>query len=187
LIHEDGKSPSELSRKDEVFLSNTGLITIAGGKLTGYRLMAKKVVDEVCNRLNIAKECTTDQVKLNGFPSKDLAQKLKSTATLDDLTVNYLMHVYGEQSIGIVEQAKANDEELIAAEAQFCIDHEMCLNPYDFFVRRTGRMYFDIDSVKASKVMIGKLFAKHYQWSEVKLTEEMNKLDQEIKERSTFQ
>ena len=37
LIHEDGKSASQLSRKDEIFESPTGLISIAGGKLTGYR------------------------------------------------------------------------------------------------------------------------------------------------------
>ena len=37
LIHEEGKSASELSRKDEIFVSDTELISIAGGKLTGYR------------------------------------------------------------------------------------------------------------------------------------------------------
>jgi glycerol-3-phosphate dehydrogenase len=37
LIHEEGKSASQLSRKDEIFESDTGLISIAGGKLTGYR------------------------------------------------------------------------------------------------------------------------------------------------------
>jgi glycerol-3-phosphate dehydrogenase len=47
LIHEDGKSPSELSRKDEIFRSRSGLITIAGGKLTGFRKMAERVVDLV--------------------------------------------------------------------------------------------------------------------------------------------
>lgn len=51
LIHQEGKAPSELSRKDEVFLSESRLISIAGGKLTGYRLMAKRVVDLVCKRL----------------------------------------------------------------------------------------------------------------------------------------
>ena len=35
LIHEEGKSASELSRKDEIFTSDTGLVSIAGGKLTG--------------------------------------------------------------------------------------------------------------------------------------------------------
>ena len=45
LIYEDGKSASELSRKDEIIVSPSGLLSIAGGKLTGYRLMAKKVAD----------------------------------------------------------------------------------------------------------------------------------------------
>jgi glycerol-3-phosphate dehydrogenase len=52
LINEAGKSPSEISRKDEVFISKSGLITIAGGKLTGYRKMAQKVVDLVVNDLS---------------------------------------------------------------------------------------------------------------------------------------
>ena len=48
LIHEEGKSASELSRKDEIFVSDTGLISIAGGKLTGYRKMAERVVGSHC-------------------------------------------------------------------------------------------------------------------------------------------
>ena len=47
LIHEEGKSASELSRKDEIFVSPTNLISIAGGKLTGYRKMAERIVDLV--------------------------------------------------------------------------------------------------------------------------------------------
>ncbi|MDX1667761.1 MAG: glycerol-3-phosphate dehydrogenase/oxidase, partial [Saprospiraceae bacterium] len=43
LIHEEGKSASEMSRKDEIFESKSGLISIAGGKLTGYRKMAERV------------------------------------------------------------------------------------------------------------------------------------------------
>ena len=45
LIHEEGKSATELSRKDEIFISKSGLISIAGGKLTGYRKMAERVVN----------------------------------------------------------------------------------------------------------------------------------------------
>ena len=52
LIHKEGKSPSELSRKDEIFKADSGMISIAGGKLTGYRTMARKVVDLVMNKLN---------------------------------------------------------------------------------------------------------------------------------------
>jgi glycerol-3-phosphate dehydrogenase len=52
LIHEDGKSPSELSRKDEIFVSASGLLSMAGGKLTGFRKMAERVVDMVAADLS---------------------------------------------------------------------------------------------------------------------------------------
>lgn len=39
--------PSEISRKDEVWVGERNMITIAGGKLTGYRLMAEKVADTI--------------------------------------------------------------------------------------------------------------------------------------------
>jgi glycerol-3-phosphate dehydrogenase len=51
LVHEEGKPPSEISRKDEIFTSASGLISIAGGKLTGYRKMAEKAVDLVMHNI----------------------------------------------------------------------------------------------------------------------------------------
>ncbi|AZN39406.1 glycerol-3-phosphate dehydrogenase/oxidase [Paenibacillus albus] len=71
LIHEDGKSPSEISRKDEIFVSDKGLITIAGGKLTGFRKMAEKVVDLVAAEIREGTGrkfggCTTHEEVLSG-------------------------------------------------------------------------------------------------------------------------
>ena len=51
LILEQGKDPSEISRKDEVWEGKSGLLTIAGGKLTGYRHMALEIVDLLSKRL----------------------------------------------------------------------------------------------------------------------------------------
>ena len=52
LLREEGKSPSEISRKDEIATDPaSGLISIAGGKLTTYRRMAERVVDLVFARL----------------------------------------------------------------------------------------------------------------------------------------
>lgn len=71
LIHEDGKSASELSRRDEVIHSESGLITMAGGKLTGYRKMAERIVDLVMDRLHDLDgrpivECRTDGIVISG-------------------------------------------------------------------------------------------------------------------------
>ncbi len=71
LIHEEGKSTSELSRKDEIFISDTGLISMAGGKLTGYRKMAERVVNLLSKKMEEEEgielaECTTVQIPLCG-------------------------------------------------------------------------------------------------------------------------
>jgi glycerol-3-phosphate dehydrogenase len=75
LIHEDGKSPSELSRKDEIMVSDSGLISIAGGKLTGYRLMAEKIVTLVVAGLNkqINRSISTLQKQLSGSFESEIA------------------------------------------------------------------------------------------------------------------
>lgn len=56
LIREEGKDPSEISRKDEIWESDSGLITIAGGKLTGYRKMAETIVDLLAEKLKVEKK-----------------------------------------------------------------------------------------------------------------------------------
>jgi glycerol-3-phosphate dehydrogenase len=55
LINKKGKKSSELSRKDEIFESKSGLISIAGGKLTGYRKMAERVVNLISEKPCITK------------------------------------------------------------------------------------------------------------------------------------
>lgn len=71
LILEDGKDPSEISRKDEIWESESKLITIAGGKLTGYRKMAETVVNLVASRLQektgkTFKNCMTKSLPISG-------------------------------------------------------------------------------------------------------------------------
>src|SRR5690606_23262997 len=112
LINEEGKSASELSRKDEIFISDSGLLSIAGGKLTGYRKMAERIVDKVADRLEddyniITKPCNTERIDLFGGPWKNykevkkyiikLHEKLKREG-FNKYTSWYLTSVYGKQA-----------------------------------------------------------------------------------------
>ena len=45
LIAQPGKKPSEISRRDEVLVGPAGVVTMAGGKLTGYRPLARETVE----------------------------------------------------------------------------------------------------------------------------------------------
>jgi glycerol-3-phosphate dehydrogenase len=65
LIHQEGKAPSEISRRDEVTAEPNGMLTIAGGKLTTYRQMAERVVDMAVERLGrTAEPCRTAELPL---------------------------------------------------------------------------------------------------------------------------
>lgn len=192
LIHEEGKSPSELSRKDEIFLSSKGLITIAGGKLTGYRVMAKKVLDIACKRLGVDAKCTTDNIRINGYAEEGMLKEIqKGLSEINMNATEYkaarMLHTYGSQTFNICKNFKEQQlTSIIEAEAHFCLDYEMALTLLDFFVRRTGYMYFNINAVEKNLEIIGQVFANDYNWSSERLSKEMESVKEEIKNRSQF-
>ncbi|MDI6827373.1 MAG: glycerol-3-phosphate dehydrogenase/oxidase [Armatimonadota bacterium] len=64
----DVESTAALSRDHFVHISQSGLITIAGGKWTTYRKMAQDVVDQAILLGNLeAKECVTADLPIHGF------------------------------------------------------------------------------------------------------------------------
>lgn len=166
LIHEEGKDPSELSRKDEIFVSDSGMLSIAGGKLTGYRMMAKRVVDRVFNNLHqqygLSKvKCKTKEVTIAGGEFERPEEVINYIETvyeqlkyndLDRYEAEYLVRVYGRQTELILRKAHKFDEEnfkiaLARAELWYGVHEEQVQNLHDFFIRRTGRMYFNIKSI----------------------------------------
>jgi glycerol-3-phosphate dehydrogenase len=73
LVMEQGKAEGKISRKDELYTTKSGLITITGGKLTGYRKMAQRAVDAVCKQLRHTGKSQTVHLQLWGgnFPSDE--------------------------------------------------------------------------------------------------------------------
>ena len=51
LVAQPGKKPADISRSDEVLLSRAGVVTVAGGKLTGYRPTVERVLESVARVL----------------------------------------------------------------------------------------------------------------------------------------
>ncbi|MHA7829725.1 MAG: glycerol-3-phosphate dehydrogenase/oxidase [Flagellimonas sp.] len=205
LIHEEGKSASELSRKDEIFTSDTGLVSIAGGKLTGYRKMAERTVNRIAKKMEEdhdveLKPCTTDKIPLCGNDFKKFKHVKKYIGQVEEqlqadgfakYDAWYLVTTYGKQTESILERypnikGDKPKERMIRAEAQFAMAHEMALNPLDFFIRRTGRLYFDIDSVRKYKTAVFEEFQKAYNYSDEEIEVFSTELDAQLKEHSDF-
>lgn len=202
LIHKEGKSASELSRKDELFESESHLISIAGGKLTGYRKMAEKVVDLLEKRYIKANggkkhQCTTHKIPLaNGGLQKakdvkkyqkELYQRMANTA-LKKRHIRYLVSNYGRQTdivlakfMEITPSSKV-EEQLIEAELWYCMNHEAVFTAMDFFSRRTGRLYFDIQSIEYLKSTVITVMQEALHWSEERVLEEQKTLEQAVYE-----
>jgi len=205
LIHEEGKSASELSRKDEIFESPTGLISIAGGKLTGYRKMAERVVNLVIKSYfedRKLKPCQTQKLKLaeQSFAGvrqvrdfvRDLQRKL-APHQLPEHTAAYLVENYGRQAEAIVKRFEIQvtnhpaDLALLKAELWECLHFEMVCTLSDFFIRRTGLTYFNISRVQQWKETIARECQVYFKWDDIVLAEQLDQLDEFIASLKSFQ
>ena len=199
LIHEEGKSASELSRKDEIFVSDTKLISIAGGKLTGYRKMAERIVDMVAKKMKRRFESEfdpiqTEEIVLAGGPFQNyksvniyINQVFKNLKNYGFTKTDaaYLVHNYGKQTDIIIDKFDELKEtnlelRLLKAEVWFTINHEMTCTPTDFFMRRTGRLFFDKPSVDTYKKAILNEFVKYFNWSEAATEIQLQELESKI-------
>nr|WP_187370767.1 glycerol-3-phosphate dehydrogenase/oxidase [Bacillus timonensis] len=190
LIYEEGKDPSEISRKDEIWVSDSGLITIAGGKLTGYRKMAETVVDKVGKLLQEdgfvgLKPCQTKNIPISGgnvggsknYPRfvAENSEQLVKEFELTHEDAKKLTRLYGaniEIVKGIMSESrdKANETGLplpILASLEYGIQYEMVSKPIDFLIRRTGGMFFNIEWVNQWRQQIVSYMADRFSWNEV--------------------
>ncbi|PKV48142.1 homodimeric glycerol 3-phosphate dehydrogenase (quinone) [Aquimarina sp. MAR_2010_214] len=206
LIHEDGKDPSELSRKDEIFVSKTGLISIAGGKLTGYRKMAQRVIDTVLKTMSDEtsskfSESHTQKIPLTSTPLKDteevhayqykITQQLKALKIEDPYYGWYLTSTYGKQADVIIDKMTCflNDEaaeRLIRAELWYCVYYEMTNTLADFFVRRTGKLYFNINSVHKYRQLVQEDIIEYLNWDKIRIETENRYLDLLLQDAVTY-
>lgn len=203
LIHEEGKSPSEVSRKDEIWVSEKGLITMAGGKLTGYRKMAETVIDKVAKQLaetdNIqVKPCSTKTLPISGgdmggsanmpaFLKKKVAEGQSIGLSEEEsrkLTVLYgtnVDYVYDY----IKEDHQAEMPRILHAQLLYAINYEMVAKPVDFFIRRTGNLFFDIAQVKQWKTQVIAEMSAIFEWSAEERSQYTEELEVEITRATT--
>jgi glycerol-3-phosphate dehydrogenase len=204
LIYEEGKDPSEISRKDEIWQSPTGLITIAGGKLTGYRKMAETVVDLVAKLLaeeegRTFRPCQTKHLPISGGDVGGSQQLPAFIAKKAEEAVRYgftkeegerLAKIYGTNVDRLFELSKQYDVSCGLSREQFvrllyAIDYEMAAKPIDYFIRRTGALLFDIASVRRQKDRVIAFMADYLQWTKEQTAAYTAELDKALREAVT--
>lgn len=203
LIHEEGKNPSEISRKDEIWESPSGLITIAGGKLTGYRKMAETIVDLVVRKMEAEEGCQFKPSQTKHLPisggdiggSENFNRFIESAADqgtktgLSKMDAHHLAAFYGSNAPIVYElvQSQKNIAEkhnlplVLFAKLAYGIQHEMIANLVDFYFRRTGDLLFDIDLVRKTKTNAANYMAEVFNWTDTEKAKAEAELEKEIK------
>ncbi|WP_207369375.1 glycerol-3-phosphate dehydrogenase/oxidase [Heyndrickxia coagulans] len=179
LIYEEGKDASEISRKDEIWESESGLVTIAGGKLTGYRKMAETVVDLVARRLGgNFQPCQTKHLPISGgdvggsenLPAFVKAKSKEGEASgLSAEASRAIAEKYGTNADHVYAYAKSWKDDYplpreVYAVLKYAVEQEMVVKPVDFFIRRTGALFFDINWVRKWKEPVMTWMAAEFSW-----------------------
>ena len=134
-----GRESKELSRKDEVWTSSSGLLSVGGGKLSAYRAMAERIVDTVIeNHGFTAKPCATADVPLPGGDVEVLASDLTGVG---DIQAERLARLYGAEAPNLV--GDTGERALLKAEVHQAVQREGALRLEDYWARRSSRAWFD--------------------------------------------
>lgn len=150
LLAGEADSTSKLSREHAVFEPMLGLLLVAGGKYTTYRVMASDVVDRAARRLGGARSSRTADLPLlgaDGYPAMwrdraDLARRHGVPVGV----VEHLLERYGTLTLDLLALVDADPllasplagaPEYLAAEVAYAARAEGALHLEDVLTRRT--------------------------------------------------
>lgn len=120
-----------------------GFVTITGGKLMTYRLMAEKATDLVCEKLHVNKKCETANIKLPGS-REDKETTLKKLYSMPVSIQESMVYRHGDMAEKMSKNNTANNslvcecEEVSYGEVSYAIDHMDVHNLID--LRRRTRV-----------------------------------------------
>ncbi len=187
LLHGESESTSQLSREHTVGHPVPGLVVVAGGKYTTYRVMAKDAVDAVSHGLDgKVPECCTDRVPLVGADGYtalwNSRHRLATRHGLHVARLEHLLQRYGSlvhEVLALVDEDPALGEPLegaddyLRAEVVYAASAEGARHLDDVLARRTRISIETFDrGVTAAPVAAG-LLAPVLGWSKAQVAKEV--------------
>lgn len=149
LIAEPGKAAKEMSRKEEVWVGDGGMITVAGGKLTGFRKMAEEVMDAVGRARGETLPEAPGPTPLpgGGFEADldTLAAGLPGVDNLGDACAQRLVRLYGAEAREVLElgaEALVPGGEVLLGEIDWAVRVEAACDLEDLVYRRTRAAWY---------------------------------------------
>ena len=183
LIAQSGKKTTEISRKDEVWVSRKGLVTIAGGKLTGYLKMAEMVVQQVVQQNPVFRERAPSAS--NWFPGasqpeppEGLLTSLLDSENVDAQVLTRLVRRYGDEAQAVLSSGReliAPGAKMILGQVHWAVTQEYAQTLEDVVYRRLRTPLYEPSLSARGLERISELMAEMLGWDEF---ERLHQLDQ---------
>lgn len=170
-----------------------GLISVLGGKITGYRAIAEEVTDLICRKLKISQACQTARVPLPGARGRPVEPQ--PGGNYQEGLIQHLNSLYGTRSSQVLSLADSNPELAsplcdaypdIAAQVVFAVRFEQCVCLSDFLLRRTGLGYSADQGVQAVE-RVASLMAETLSWPKSRKLAEIDTYLKEVAKTQSFQ
>ena len=178
-----------LSRKHLVLRSESGLISVIGGKWTTYRRMAQDAVDAACAVLSADPPCRTRDLRLLGSDTGGavcagdfaaLAEQLERGALrMPKDVARHLVRNYGTRALQVAQVAAANrhgvapggaarrlspGHPFLEAEVVFAAEQEYATCAVDVIARRTRLAFVDAEAAERCAPRVVEIMAAVGGW-----------------------
>jgi len=163
----EGKSTKEVSRSHKIIVSQTGLVSIIGGKWTTYREMAQEIVDKAIAVAQLKPQsCKTHHFSIHGnIPTSEVDR-------------NNHLYIYGSDIKHLINLQKSSPElnkkihpkyNYTFAEVHWAIHFEMAQTVEDILARRVRLLFLDakaaIDAAQEVAYFMAKELGHSKEWA----------------------
>lgn len=203
LKPENPMDPSSVSREHKVLEGRSGMISVVGGKLTTFRVMARQVVDLVASRLHeldgrsVAPRARTDKEALPGGEVTDTEVLVKEIVAegYAQVVARHLVEAYGTEAAAVLRLAQSDpdlnrpvvpDHPVLRAELVHAARREMAMTLCDLMMRRT-HLYFEVMGHALPEVpVVVDLAAQELGWDGGRKATELAQYLQQIQHSMAF-
>ncbi len=183
LIADPGKKTTEISRRDEILVGSAGVISIAGGKLTGYRPMARRACEHIAERLEQRLDPRPAEPPLPGGDFNGdldaLAGALARERGLAPDVALRLVRLYGTEAAAVVgrgSQPIDEDASILVGEIDWAVEEEGAARLEDWLYRRTRVPLYEPGEQDAVIDPAAARMAKLLDWTPERMREEIGRV-----------
>jgi len=192
LLRGESEPTSRISREHTVVTPVPGLVMIAGGKLTTYRVMGKDAIDAAAHSLRTTgnlsvRDSITDRVRLVGADGYETRANqrvmLARRSGLHVARIDHLLGRYGGRIDDLLEliaeerllaSPLEGAEDYLAAEVVYAVTHEGARHLDDVLARRTRISIETFDRGVATAPHVARLMGERLGWDRDRLAAEMD-------------